>query len=187
MDDKLVFRAFGEYDLPFLDRLSTDPEAMGPFEWTGFIDVRARRKRWERDGYIGPESTALAVVLSDGTVAGIATWKEKTRGGPLGVCYEIGLALLPEYRHQGLGTAAQRWLVDHLFKFTTAHRLEALTDAENIAEQKVLERIGFTREGVLRGVVFQNGTWRDEVIYSLLRAEAGHAPPDMRRTPSPGS
>ena len=59
--------------------------------------------------------------------------------------------------------------MDYLFKFTTAHRLEALTDAENIAEQKALERIGFKREGVMRGVFFQNGTWRDQAIYALLR------------------
>jgi RimJ/RimL family protein N-acetyltransferase len=50
--------------------------------------------------------------------------------------------------------------VDHLFRFTTVHRLEAGTDAENVAEQKALERIGFTREGVLREVAFRDGTWR---------------------------
>jgi Acetyltransferases, including N-acetylases of ribosomal proteins len=172
VDDRLVFRAFQEFDLPFLDRLSTDPEALGPFLWPGFTDVRARRKRWEHDGYISPESTALAVVLSDGTVAGIATWEEQNWGGPRGVCYRVGLALLPEYRGKGLGTAAQRWLVDHLFRFTRAHRLEALTDAANIAAQKVLERAGFKREGVLREALFHNGTWRDEVIYGLLREEA---------------
>ena len=168
MEDNLTLRAFGEDDLGFLDRLCTDPAAVGPFEWFGFGDVRARRRRWEQDGFVGAESTALAVVL-DGTLAGIASWKATNRGGPPGVCYEIGLALLPEHRGHGLGTAAQRLLVDDLFKFTTVHRLEALTDAENIAEQKALERIGFAREGVLRGVAFQNGTWRDALIYALLR------------------
>lgn len=59
--------------------------------------------------------------------------------------------------------------MDYLFRFTTAHRLEAGTDAENIAEQKALERIGFTREGVLRQVAFRDGAWRDHVLYGLLR------------------
>jgi [ribosomal protein S5]-alanine N-acetyltransferase len=80
-----------------------------------------------------------------------------------------GAALLPEHRGRGLGTLAQRRLVDHLFRFTTVHRLEAGTDAENHAEQKALERIGFTREGVLREVAFRDGAWRDCVLYSLLR------------------
>jgi GNAT superfamily N-acetyltransferase len=74
-----------------------------------------------------------------------------------GCCFEIGAALLPEYRGQGLGTVAQQLLVDYLFRFTTVHRLEAGTDADNLAEQKVLERIGFTREGVLRQVAFRDG------------------------------
>ncbi len=61
--------------------------------------------------------------------------------------------------------------MDYLFGFTTVHRLEALTDSDNIAEQKALERIGFAREGVLRGVAFRDGTWRDAVLYALLRAD----------------
>jgi ribosomal-protein-alanine N-acetyltransferase len=169
MDDNLTLRAFREEDLGFLDRLCTDPEALGRFEWFGFSDVRTRRRRWEQDGFVGPESTALAVVLADGTMIGITSWKAASRGGSPGACYEIGLALLPQYRGQGLGTAAQQLLVDHLFKFTTVHRLEAFTDAENLAEQKALERIGFAREGVMREVAFRDGSWRDHVIYRLLR------------------
>jgi [ribosomal protein S5]-alanine N-acetyltransferase len=169
MDGNLTLRAFKEEDLGFLDRLDTDPAALGGFEWFGFSDVRTRRRRWEQDGFVGPHSTALAVVAADGTLIGIGSWKAVSRGGSPGVCLEMGLALLPEYRRQGLGTAAQRLLVDHLFRFTTVHRLEAGTDADNIAEQKALERIGFTREGVLREVAFRDGAWRDSVIYALLR------------------
>jgi RimJ/RimL family protein N-acetyltransferase len=40
----------------------------------------------------------------------------------------------------------------------------------------VLERLGFQREGVLRGIVFGNGDWQDNVIYSLLRDEARCTP-----------
>lgn len=164
VDDRLMLRAFREEDLSFLDRLSTDPDALGPLEWTRFSDVRTQRRRWEQDGYVGAES-ALAAVLADGTIAGIASWQPKSGG----VCYEIGLALLPEHRGRGLGTAGQRLLVDHLFGHTTVHRLEALTDSDNVAEQRSLERIGFEREGVLRGRYFQRGDYRDLVIYALLR------------------
>jgi ribosomal-protein-alanine N-acetyltransferase len=171
-DGRVALRAFREDDLPFLDRLCTDPDALGVFEWGGFVDVRARRRRWEADGYIGTESAALAVVLPDGTVAGLASWQARNRGGSPGACYEIGLALLPEHRGRGLGTASQRLLVEYLFRYTTAHRLEALTNTGNLAEQKALERLGFQREGVLRGMVFGNGAWLDNVLYSLLRDEA---------------
>jgi [ribosomal protein S5]-alanine N-acetyltransferase len=173
--ESVALRAFREEDLPFLDRLCTDPDALGIFEWPGFVDVRSGRRRWEQDGYIGVDSTGLAVVLPAGTVVGLASWRARNRGGPPGACYEIGLALLPNYRGRGLGTAAQRLLVDHLFGYTTAHRLEAMTNTRNIAEQKVLERLGFHREGVLRGIVFGAGAWQDNIIYSLLRDEVAAA------------
>jgi [ribosomal protein S5]-alanine N-acetyltransferase len=154
-ENGLALRALGAGDLDFLDRLCSDPEALGPFEWSGFVDVRARRRRWEQDGYASPDSTVLAVVLADGTVAGIASWSTRNRSQPeRAACYEIGLALLPEHRGHGLGTAAHRLLVDYLFRFTVVHRLEAITESGNIAEQKALERIGFEREGVLREVAF---------------------------------
>jgi RimJ/RimL family protein N-acetyltransferase len=171
--DQVTLRAFQADDLPFLDRLCTDPEAVGAFEWPGFMDVRLRRRRWEQDGYIGDASAALAVVLPDGTVAGLVSWRAQHRGGSPGACFEVGAALLPEHRGRGLGTAAQRLLVDYLFAYTTVHRLEAITNTANIAEQTVLERLGFQREGVLRGMVFGHGAWQDNVMYSLLRDEAG--------------
>ena len=96
-------RAFAEDDLPFLDRLCTDPEVLGEFEWPGFTDPRARRRRCEHDGYISACSSAVAVVRQDGTVVGIVTWKP--RGYPSGVTYEIGVGIGPEHRGQGFATA----------------------------------------------------------------------------------
>jgi RimJ/RimL family protein N-acetyltransferase len=58
-----------------------------------------------------------------------------------------------------------------LFAHTTAHRIEAGTEADNIAEQRALEKAGFTREGVLRGIGWRGGSWRDGVLYSLLRTD----------------
>lgn len=53
----------------------------------------------------------------------------------------IGIVLLPEHRGKGYGTAAQRRLARYLFD-TTVQRVEAGTDAEDIAEQRALERAG---------------------------------------------
>ena len=59
----------------------------------------------------------------------------------------------------------------YLFAHTTAHRIEATTEAGNIAEQKVLAKAGFSQEGVLRGIRWRGGAWRDEVLYSILRTD----------------
>ncbi|WP_433887471.1 GNAT family N-acetyltransferase [Streptomyces sp. CA-111067] len=167
--DRVQLRAFMERDLPFLDRLCTDPDALGEFEWPGFADPRARRKRWETDGYISADSAAVAIVGTDGTVVGIATWRP--RGFPSGVTHEIGVGVVPEHRGKGVGTAAQKLLVDYLWDHTTANRIEALTNGGNLAEQKALERLGFRREGVMRGRSFQHGRYVDVLVYGLLRSE----------------
>jgi [ribosomal protein S5]-alanine N-acetyltransferase len=167
MGDELRLRAFTEADLDFLDRLDTDQDALGTFEWFGFRDPRARRRRWGEDRFVGRESTALAVELA-GAVIGLVSFKQ-ARYGSSGSTLTIGAALLPEHRGQGLGSAAQRQLVDYLLRYTTAHRLEAWTEAGNVAEQHALVRIGFRREGVLTEVGWRDGAWRDAVVYGLLR------------------
>lgn len=177
MKDQVSLRPFREQDLSFLDRLGSDPSLSGRYVWAGFRDSQFRRRRWEQDGYVAAGSTAVAIVGADelagpDAVLGIASWDAKDRGGPPGGCFEIGLALLPEYRGKGLGTAAHAVVVRHLFDCTLAHRLEAQTDADNIAEQLALERVGFRREGVLRGARFREGEWRDLLLYAMLRGEA---------------
>jgi RimJ/RimL family protein N-acetyltransferase len=93
------------------------------------------------------------------------TWRRVGTSGN----FEIGIALFPEHRGQAIGTEAQRQLVDYLFRNTTAHRLQAGTETDNIAEQRALERVGFRREGLQRGLYFRAGCWRDSVMYGLLR------------------
>jgi RimJ/RimL family protein N-acetyltransferase len=56
-----------------------------------------------------------------------------------------------------------------LFATTTTHRLEAGTEVDNVAEQRALEKAGCRREGVMRGVTFRAGSWRDGVLYGLTR------------------
>jgi RimJ/RimL family protein N-acetyltransferase len=83
----------------------------------------------------------------------------------------MGIGLLPQARGQGYGTEAHRLVVRYLFAHTTVHRVEAVTEVGNIAEQKALENAGFAREGVRRGSLWRGGAWRDEVLYSVLRTD----------------
>ena len=166
--DSVILRPIEEADLGDLCRYSTDPEAAGEFEWTGFKDPKAMRRRWEEDGWLGAEHGRLAVA-SARSLAGDVSYKDQSPGVVTGAIYEIGIALFPEHRGHGVGTTAQRLLVQHLFDTTPAHRLQAYTEVENLAEQRSLEKVGFEREGVLRGDVFRAGKWRDSILYALLR------------------
>jgi len=83
----------------------------------------------------------------------------------------IGIWLRPEARGRGIGTAAQIAVVDLLFRHTSVNRIEAHTDVENGAEQRALEKAGFTAEGVVRGGQWRDGAFHDGVLYSILRSE----------------
>jgi [ribosomal protein S5]-alanine N-acetyltransferase len=172
-DVPVRLRPIGEADLDLLSRFDTDSSSRGPYLASGFRNPQARRRRWEEDGWLGADSGQLAVTLPDGTLAGIVAWRSIQTGGPEGGCLEIGALLFPEHRGRGFGTAAQRLLVEYLFATTLANRLQAITNVENIAEQKALERIGFRREGVMRGLAFDGGRWHDGVLYARLRDDPG--------------
>lgn len=51
------------------------------------------------------------------------------------------------------------------------NRIEAATEVGNVAEQRALEKAGFTREGVLRSTGWWDGAYRDGVWYSMLRTD----------------
>ena len=169
MGELCALRPVEEAHLPILMRLLWDPTAPGEFQWFGFRmrNVKEIERRWREDGLIGEASSFLAVILEDETFAGWVTWRPSSPFGN----YEIGIALLPDYRGRGIGTEAQRQLVDYLFNTTTTHRLQAGTEVDNLAEQRALEKVGFVREGVMRGVHFRAGQWRDSVMYGLVRGD----------------
>jgi [ribosomal protein S5]-alanine N-acetyltransferase len=171
--DVVRLRPVEERDLELLQRFATDPALSEPFEWSGFRDAREPRRRWEKDGYLGSSPFFLVVATPDGACAGIVCWWAAGAGGHQERSFEIGILLWPEYRGKGLGVAAQRLLATYLFSTTIANRLQASTDVENVAEQRALERAGFQREGLMRGVAFVAGSWRDGYLYSRLR----HDPP----------
>jgi RimJ/RimL family protein N-acetyltransferase len=168
-----------EADLPVLDRFAMDPKATGPLEWYGWRALDRFRRGWAEDRLLNDERGVLMVV--DGAAPlGFVMWR-RAWATTLSYCWEIGIGLLPEARGKGHGTRAQRLLVEYLFAHSTVNRVQAATDVDNIAEQHALEKAGFTREGILRGIGFQNGRWHDGVLYSVLRHEIAGA------APSPGS
>ncbi len=168
-------RPFREDDLALLERYAVDPEFSAPFEWHGFRWPESYRNRWEEDGFLGQDQRFLAVAVGDDPAIGLASWQDPPLFGKEGLVWQIGVFLAPDHRGAGAGTEAQRLLVEYLFETTQVHRISACTDADNVAEQRALEKCGFRREGLLKEAGYRAGKRRDAVVYGLLRYEA--APP----------
>jgi RimJ/RimL family protein N-acetyltransferase len=163
-------RPVREADLELLaENISRDAD---PWNWFKHVAAEGLRRHFAADGMLSEEAGTLAVETPDGVLAGSVSWFTVVHG-PSAACraLNIGISLLSGHRGHGYGAAAQRALAEYLFATTLTERIEAETDVDNIAEQRALERAGFTREGVLRHAQFRAGRWRDNVIYSVLRAE----------------
>lgn len=110
--------------------------------------------------------------IGDGAVIGSVGWRLVRYGpNPSSNAWQFGIDLVPEARGQGYGSEAQRLLAAWLFATTDVNRVEASTDIDNVAEQRSLERAGFTREGVVRGAQFRAGAYHDLVLYGKLRGD----------------
>jgi len=83
----------------------------------------------------------------------------------------IGYAIIPSERGNGFCSEAVQIIVDYLYLSKQIIRIQAEIDPENIASQKVLEKVGFKMEGILRKSFFSRGNWRDSAMYSILREE----------------
>ena len=169
MDEHVTLRLVAEDDLPILDQLTQDPDATGEFAWFGWYKVMRFRQWWADNRLISDDTGILMVVRGEDRL-GFVTW-HKVPSTPGYYYWNIGIALLPEARGQGHGTEAQRLLARYLFAHTTVQRIEAGTEVGNVAEQRALEKAGFTREGVHRATNWRDGAYRDGVWYSMLRTD----------------
>ena len=70
---------------------------------------------------------------------------------------------------RGVATAAARLTAEWAFKHTDIVRLEIVAATGNVASQRVAERAGAQREGVLRSRLFVRGQFQDAVVYSLVK------------------
>jgi len=81
---------------------------------------------------------------------------------------EIGYILNRRYWRQGLMTEALGAVLDYAFDELELHRVEADVDRNHAGSLALLEKFGFSREGVFRERWFVHGKWHDSVMLGLL-------------------
>ncbi len=152
-------RVVEKEDLPLLAEWLNDPEIFGVF-----------------NPLIQPSKMELEEWYDKLSAEGKWFFMEKKDGSKIGAIHhlkdmEIGYGLIPSERRKGYCTEAVKIVVDYLFPSKDTVRIQARTDVRNEASQKVLEKAGFKKEGVIRKSLFIRGEWRDRLLYSILREE----------------
>lgn len=84
---------------------------------------------------------------------------------------QIGYWLGEEYSGYGFARAAVRATTKFCFDTLGLHRVEAAVQPENERSVRLLEAVGFQKEGTLRGYLKINGIWQDHDIYARLSSD----------------
>jgi [ribosomal protein S5]-alanine N-acetyltransferase len=84
----------------------------------------------------------------------------------------IGYGVHGALRGRGVSAEASKVVIDCAFEsYSQLRKIRAHTDARNAGSTRVLEKLGFSREGILKSNQFVKGEFIDEAIYGLLRNE----------------
>jgi RimJ/RimL family protein N-acetyltransferase len=172
-DDIVALRPWCEADVPGKLLAFSDP-VVQRFSWprsTRYSEADAReffaeqeraRLRGEELNFALADPGDQAVVLG-----GSSLYDVRLDQG----CASVGYWLAPDARGRGVATHTVRLLARWAFAELGLARLELTCSPDNQASQRVADRCGFVREGLLRSHIPFKGVRRDTVVYSLLPGE----------------
>jgi RimJ/RimL family protein N-acetyltransferase len=171
-DDVVRLRPWDDADVPGLVAAFSDP-VMRRFSWrtAPYTEADARDTLAEQEA-ARLRGEALSLALAEphdrrAVLGGVSLSEVRADQGRAAV----GYWLAPEARGRGAATRAVRLLARWAFAELGVARLELTCGPDNTASQRVAERCGFTREGMLRSHVPFKAARRDSVIYGLLPGE----------------
>jgi RimJ/RimL family protein N-acetyltransferase len=166
-DGEIHLRPWDRRDVPAMTAACQDPEIP---RWTVVPHHYTERHARDFISQTGAElaagrEIAMAVVDAEDRVlgaVGMSNFDWADRKG------EIGYWMAPEARRRGMGARATRMLAEWAVSTLGLERVELLANPDNEASQRLAERAGFTREGVLRRYRRRHGVREDLVMFALL-------------------
>lgn len=167
--DLLRLRPVAQSDLDELHTNLNDLAHRGPYFPLGLQAEPVFRRTFETDGFWKDREGMLVMVDPDGALVGEIEFFPITS-------YLTGFELSylvfgREHRGKGYATEAVRLLTSYLFARERIERLQLNIHPDNLASQRVAEKSGYTREGLMRKCWFNRGRFHDLQVWSILREE----------------
>jgi RimJ/RimL family protein N-acetyltransferase len=169
--ERLVLRRFRASDAETLAAYRSDPDVARYQSWTVPVPLEQARVLVASLAAGDPDRPGWFQYAVERT-------EDRAHIGDVGVDLhenrrqaEIGFTLAPAYQHRGYAGEAVRAVLDHLFRVRGLHKVSAEADARNAASARLLERVGFIREGLRRSHTWIKGEWTDDLLFGLLADE----------------
>jgi ribosomal-protein-alanine N-acetyltransferase len=154
--------------LPQFVEWINDPEVLS--EYNPIIQTSRTEKEKAIEDRNPSEQKTFIIEKKDGLKIGFINHFNVVWNG-IGKLLTIAYCLLPAERGKSYCTEAVKIMVDYLFLSKEIHCIQATTHFRNVASQRVLEKAGFKKEGVMRQRFFIRGEWPDQMLFSILREE----------------
>lgn len=132
---------------------------------------RQRLRRYREEADKGTGVTFLIFENTSGRLAGGISIGNIRRG--VAQSAQIGYWMGEEFAGRGLMLDALRLVIPFSFKTLRLHRIEAACIPGNTRSTRLLEKAGFTREGLLRSYLQINGAWQNHYLYALVSGDEG--------------
>lgn len=169
--ERLALRPLAPADADALFAIFSDPEVMKYWNtppWPS-VDTAARFIAERREEMDRQAALTLGICLKGG-------------GPPIGKCMLFAIDKASRRAEIGFGIGRSHWgkgyiaeaghaLIAHGFERLGLRRIEAEIDPDNGASAQALERLGFTREGLLRQRWEIDGVVSDSALYGLLASD----------------
>ncbi|MGG4398079.1 GNAT family protein [Paenibacillus thiaminolyticus] len=169
--ERFLLRAMEERDCSDIMELYSDEEVVRYTPLEPFQSLQDVIREWNWHQSIFAEQSGVRWVIEDTSSAKVIgtcgfLQYEKTHRR-----VELGYDLAPPYWGRGVMTEVAQRVLAFGFRDIGVNRVEAKIDPENIASERLLLRLGFQKEGVMRQQEFEKGRYVDIAMYSLLKNE----------------
>lgn len=169
-NESVTLRPAETTDTSFLRTNEQDPRVRASRGVTAPVDEEWAKRRL--GGTMGRNGDTLGLlVCADESPVGFAYLIRERPNAQAFRFAELAYWVTPSEWDNGYATAAGRLLLDHAFSDLGLHRVTASAYVSNHASRHVLEKLGFTREGMRRKAAFVDGEWIDTAQYGLLAEE----------------
>lgn len=170
--ERLILRELRSNDLDAIHAFGSDPEVTLHSSWgpNSIDETRAWLERVLDAQKVVPRATFEQVITLPDSGEVIGTGCLGITNFDLREAF-VGYTFKKEAWGKGYATEFAIAMLNLAFGDMKLHRVYATTSPLNLPSQRVLEKIGMIREGLLRKNVLQRGTWRDSYLYAILEED----------------